>query len=101
MNDKCAVGNGPSLAPLPSSSARRKQVMALDPSCCGSTSPGLNDLVIHYRNYKAELTDVQYDKLIFKVRFYSCFFFYCHMVYYSVLQCTAVYCCSTLYYILY
>lgn len=44
------------------------QMMVLDPSCCGDTAPAENDLVIHYRNYKAELTDEQYDKLFFKVR---------------------------------
>lgn len=42
------------------------QIMALDPSCCGPTAPGPDDLVIHHRNYRAELTEEQYKKLIFK-----------------------------------
>lgn len=45
--------------------------MALSPSCCGPTAPGPDDLVIHHRNYKAELTEQQYEKLIFKVCQYS------------------------------
>eukprot|EP00903_Cladosiphon_okamuranus_P021086 g19369.t1 len=45
---------------------RLRTIMALSPSCCGPTAPGPNDLVIHHRNYKAELTEQQYEKLIFK-----------------------------------
>eukprot|EP00903_Cladosiphon_okamuranus_P012359 g11587.t1 len=45
---------------------RLRKIMALSPSCCGPTAPGPNDLVIHHRNYKAELTEQQYEKLIFK-----------------------------------
>ncbi|CAN0248487.1 unnamed protein product [Ectocarpus sp. 8 AP-2014] len=45
---------------------RLRKIMALDPSCCGPTAPGPGDLVIHHRNYRAELTAEQYEKLIFK-----------------------------------
>eukprot|EP00752_Nemacystus_decipiens_P012193 g10810.t1 len=45
---------------------RLRKIMALNPSCCGPTAPGPKDLVIHHRNYKAELTEQQYEKLIFK-----------------------------------
>lgn len=41
--------------------------MALNPSCCGPTSPGANDAVIHHRNYRGELTEEQYERLHFKV----------------------------------
>lgn len=44
-----------------------EQIMAIDRSCCGSTVPGPNDLVIHHRNYKAELTEELYERLHFKV----------------------------------
>lgn len=44
------------------------QIMALNPSCCGEAEPGPDDLVIHHRNYKDELTSDQYARLHFKVQ---------------------------------
>lgn len=48
------------------------QIMAFNPSCCGSTAPEGNDIVIHHRNYRAELSVEQYNKLHFKVRHIIC-----------------------------
>ncbi|CAM9866175.1 unnamed protein product, partial [Hapterophycus canaliculatus] len=45
---------------------RLRKIMALSPSCCGPTAPGPDDLVIHFRNYRAELTPEQYETLLFK-----------------------------------
>ncbi|CAM9179082.1 unnamed protein product [Choristocarpus tenellus] len=48
-----------------------RQIMAIDRSCCDDLRPGPEDVVIHFRNYRAELSKEQYKKLHFKDLGYS------------------------------
>ncbi|CAM9341410.1 unnamed protein product [Discosporangium mesarthrocarpum] len=43
-----------------------KQALALNPSCCRGVAPGPGDVVIHYRNYRGELSERQYANLHFR-----------------------------------